>query len=85
MDQNIILELDSMSIQSIQRTSETTPAADRHPLSPMLNSTKTPQLPSPFSTPCRRKNARNNSVTRSRPSQKFLYFVSHLEASDQEA
>ncbi|KAF8802157.1 hypothetical protein BYT27DRAFT_7187044, partial [Phlegmacium glaucopus] len=68
----IILELDSMLQYEHSEDSETTPAADRHPSEPVLNSTKTPQLPSPFSTPCRRKNARNNSVTPSHPSQKYL-------------
>ena len=42
---------------------EIDPAVHRQPLSPILNSTRISQLPSPFSTPRRLKNARNNSTT----------------------
>ena len=48
---------------SIQRTLETALADNRQPLSPILNSTRIPQFPSPFSTPCHQKNAQNNPET----------------------
>ena len=47
---------------SVQRTSETASADNRQPLSSIINSTRIAQLPSPFSTPRRRKNAQNNSA-----------------------
>ena len=50
---------------SVQGTLELPPAVNRQPLSPIHNSTRIPQLPSPFSTPLRRKIA-NNSATPSR-------------------
>ena len=55
---------------SIQRTLETALADNRQPLSPILNSTRIPQFPSPFSTPRHQKNAQNNPEIPN-PSQKW--------------